>query len=83
MPDHHEGVPPGELAEDRLLKELEAIHRTRHETLLHGSDEALDTHSHRMAELEDEYLRRHPRRATSPSRTRAGARARGAVQQAG
>ncbi|MGW1765397.1 DUF6158 family protein [Streptomyces sp. NPDC002073] len=76
MPAHYEGVPPEELAEDRLIKELEAIHRTRHETLLHGSDEALETHSRRMAVLEEEYLRRHPRRAPSAGRTRAGARAR-------
>ncbi|MET9319285.1 DUF6158 family protein [Streptomyces sp. NPDC003038] len=64
------------LEEGRLLKELEAIHRTRHETLLYGSDDALATHTQRMNELEHEYVRRHPQRATTPSRTRSGARAR-------
>lgn len=64
------------LEEGRLMKELEAIHRTRHETLLHGSEEALVTHTQRMGELEREYVRRHPERAQTPGRTRSGARAR-------
>ena len=41
---------------------LETIHRTRHETLLYGSNDALSTHNERMARLEGEYLRRNPRR---------------------
>ncbi|WP_030192576.1 DUF6158 family protein [Streptomyces sp. NRRL S-87] len=76
MAEHDGGVAPEELAEDRLLKELEAIHRTRHETLLHGSDDALRTHTQRMSELEGEYLRRHPERMPAAGRTRSGARAR-------
>ncbi|MEU7556143.1 DUF6158 family protein [Streptomyces sp. NPDC044571] len=73
----HEGGPSArDLEEGRLLKELEAIHRTRHETLLHGSDEALVTHTQRMNELEHEYVRRHPARAQTAGRTRSGARAR-------
>ncbi|MET9958406.1 DUF6158 family protein [Streptomyces sp. NPDC006326] len=73
----HEGGPSARDLEDgRLLKELEAIHRTRHETLLHGSDEALVTHTQRMNELEHEYVRRHPGRAQTAARTRSGARAR-------
>ncbi|MEV6684657.1 DUF6158 family protein [Streptomyces sp. NPDC051130] len=76
MTDHQGGPSAQDLEESVLLKELEAIHRTRHETLLHGSDDALATHTKRMHELEDEYLRRHPRRAQTPARTRSGARAR-------
>jgi len=76
MADHHSGVAPGELDERQLLRELEAIHRTRHETLLHAPVEALRTHTSRMAALEGEYLRRHPDRIPAASRTRAGARAR-------
>lgn len=73
----HEGGPSArDLEEGRLLRELEAIHRTRHETLLYGSDEALVTHTHRMNELEHEYVRRHPGRAQTAGRTRSGARAR-------
>ncbi|MCX4509181.1 MULTISPECIES: DUF6158 family protein [Streptomyces] len=78
MAERDRGVAPEQLDEGLLLKELEAIHRTRHETLLYGSDDALETHTARMAALEAEYVRRHPQRATSASRTRAGARARGA-----
>lgn len=70
------GIDPVRLSDAQLLKELEAIHRTRHDTLLHGSTFALATHNVRMAELEGEYLRRHPRRPVSPGRTRQGARAR-------
>ncbi|MFH8344420.1 DUF6158 family protein [Streptomyces sp. NPDC018045] len=70
------GVPPARLGEQQLLRELETIHRTRHDTLLHGSTDALATHNARMAELEGEYLRRHPRRWVASGRTRSGARAR-------
>lgn len=76
MTDHQGGPSAQDLEESVLLKELEAIHRTRHETLLHGSDDALVTHTKRMNELELEYLRRHPQRAQTSSRTRLGARAR-------
>jgi hypothetical protein len=70
------GIDPTALEESVLLHELEQIHRTRHETLLHGSADALDRHSLRMAELEAEYLRRHPQRHVASGRTRLGARAR-------
>jgi hypothetical protein len=72
------GVDPGRLDDQQLMKELETIHRTRHDTLLHGSNDALRTHNVRMAELEGEYLRRHPRRPVVAGRTREGARDRGA-----
>ncbi|MBZ3904974.1 MULTISPECIES: DUF6158 family protein [Streptomyces] len=71
------GVHPDQLDDQQLMKELESIHRTRHDTLLHGSTEALRTHNERMALLEGEYLRRHPRRPVVPGRTRDGARERG------
>ncbi|MGP3982278.1 DUF6158 family protein [Streptomyces sp. KR80] len=70
------GVDPAELDDHHLLKELETIHRTRHETLLYGSADALVAHSSRMAELEAEYLRRHPDRQVVSGRTRRGARSR-------
>ncbi|MGW7365150.1 DUF6158 family protein [Streptomyces sp. NPDC054841] len=76
MNEQDRGVAPEQLDEALLLKELEAVHRTRHETLLHGSADALATHTQRMAALENEYLRRHPERAPLAGRTRAGARAR-------
>jgi hypothetical protein len=70
------GVEPNRLDDQQLMKELENIHRTRHDTLLHGSDDALRAHNDRMAQLEGEYLRRHPRRPVAAGRTRAGARER-------
>lgn len=79
MEEHDGGPAAGKLEEGRLLKELEAIHRTRHETLLYGSDEALVTHTQRMNELEHEYVRRHPsapRRRRGPGRAHAPGAAR-------
>ncbi|MFD1830817.1 MULTISPECIES: DUF6158 family protein [Streptomyces] len=70
------GIDPEKLTENELIEELESLHRTRHDTLLHGSSDALAAHTRRTAELEGEYLRRHPDRAVSPGRTRDGARAR-------
>ncbi|GGQ84257.1 hypothetical protein Saso_59820 [Streptomyces asoensis] len=70
------GVDPDRLDDQQLMKELETIHRTRHDTLLHGSNDALRAHNDRMAQLEGEYLRRNPRRFVSPGRTREGARER-------
>lgn len=71
------GVDPGRLTDQQLMRELQTIHRTRHDTLLYGSNDALRAHNHRMAQLEGEYLRRHPRRLTASGRTRDGARERG------
>lgn len=82
MTEHDGGPSARNLEEGRLLKELEAIHRTRHETLLHGSDDALVTHTQRMNELEHEYVRRHPQRAQTAGRTRSGARARSGPETA-
>jgi hypothetical protein len=64
------GVPPPELTDDDLMRELASIHRTRNETLRHGSLDALEEHNRRMTELETEYLRRFPEREVDPSRLR-------------
>jgi hypothetical protein len=71
-----EGVPAADLSEADLLRELASLHRTRHETLLHASSQALQHHSERTSSLELEYLRRHPERDIDPERLRAGARER-------
>lgn len=68
------GVDPSRLDDQQLMKELENIHRTRHDTLLYGSNDALRAHNERMAQLEGEYLRRNPRRTVASGRTREGAR---------
>jgi hypothetical protein len=54
------GVPPDELADEELQRELEQVHVTRHETFLNGTAHALSTHTRRMFELELEYLKRFP-----------------------
>lgn len=68
------GVSPEDLAESDLLRELERLHSTRHDTFLHGAADALQEHSSRTAQLESEYLRRHPEREVDPARTRSGSR---------
>jgi Family of unknown function (DUF6158) len=69
-----EGVSAYALTAEDLIRELWELHRTRHETLRHGSDHALMHHSDRMVELETEYLRRFPEREVDPERLREGAR---------
>lgn len=64
------GVPPRELPEVDLMRELEHLHATRHEALRHAPDDALATHSRRTRELEAEYVRRFPRREIDPHRLR-------------
>jgi hypothetical protein len=71
-----DGVLVTDLGDEDLLRELAELHRTRNDTLRHGSDQALEHHSARQAELEGEYLQRFPEREVSPDRLRSGARAR-------
>jgi len=69
-----DGLPADKLDDQDLIRELESLHRTRQDTLRHGSDSALATHDRRLAELEAEYLRRFPDREVDPRRLREGAR---------
>lgn len=66
------GVDPAELTDADLIRELRSLHRTRLDTLRHGSDAALDNHLRRTADLETEYLARHPGREVDPGRLRDG-----------
>ena len=76
MTDRSHGIPPTELADDDLRREVANLHHTRHDTLLGGSEDALEAHTKRMLELEQEFLRRFPAEAApDPMRTRAGSRA--------
>jgi hypothetical protein len=71
-----EGVPPENLDDDTLRREMGHLHATRHDTVLDGSEDALETHTRRMLALEKEFLRRFPAEgAPKPARTRAGSRA--------
>lgn len=66
------GVAAAQLSDADLDRELERLHATRRETFLQGTEDALKTHTRRMLELEDEYLRRFPERAApDPARVRA------------
>lgn len=71
----HSGIAPAQLEDDTLRRELEHLHETRHQTVLDGSESALEVHTGRMLELEQEFLRRFPAEAApDPMRTRAGSR---------
>jgi hypothetical protein len=76
MATRTEGITARELDDSTLERELEHLHETRHETFLNGSGDALQAHTERMLELEEEYAKRFPQR-TAPDvlRTRDGSRA--------
>ncbi len=56
------GVPASELSDEDLEREGTHAHETRNWVFLHGTAEQYKTHTDRMLELEQEYLRRHPKR---------------------
>ncbi len=56
------GVPARELTDAELERQGVRAHATRHWVFLHGTAEQFRTHTSRMLELEQEYLRRHPQR---------------------
>ncbi|MFD0593969.1 DUF6158 family protein [Catellatospora coxensis] len=70
QPEPTGGIPARDLPHEDLLRELAAIHRTRNETLRHGSDQSLSHHTARLLELETDYLRRFPTREVDPNRLR-------------
>ena len=75
MTDRAHGIPPDQLADNDLRRELAHLHETRHDTVLGGSESALETHTRRMLALEQEFIRPFPEDAApEPLRTRAGSR---------
>ncbi|HEY3737026.1 MAG TPA: DUF6158 family protein [Jatrophihabitans sp.] len=69
------GIDPHALSDEDLQREVERLHRTRHATVLGGSEDALEVHTERMLALEAELLRRLPNLGSpDPMRTRAGSR---------
>ena len=56
------GVPARELSDDELERQGAQAHATRNWVFLHGTAEQFRHHTERMLELEQEYLRRHPKR---------------------
>jgi hypothetical protein len=57
-----QGVPARELSDEELERQGVHAHATRHWVFLHGTADQFRTHTQRMLELEQEYLRRHPQR---------------------
>ncbi len=56
------GLPADQLSDDDLERQGRQAHATRHWVFLHGTAEQFRRHTERMLELEQEYLRRHPKR---------------------
>jgi hypothetical protein len=56
------GRPAAELTDAELETQGRQLHDTRNWVFLHGSAAQFETHTRRMLELEQEYLRRHPKR---------------------
>jgi hypothetical protein len=56
------GLPATELSDEELEHQGRQAHATRHWVFLHGTAEQFEHHTERMLELEQEYLRRHPKR---------------------
>jgi Family of unknown function (DUF6158) len=77
MPASKLGVPAGRLSDKDLKRQLRTMWHTREETVLHGGSHAIAAHTHRMLELEFEYISRFmTETAPNPARTRRGARER-------
>lgn len=57
-----QGRPARELTDEELEQQGKNAHDTRNWVFLHGTAEQFATHTARMLELEQEYLRRHPKR---------------------
>jgi hypothetical protein len=62
MTDAQSGRPAAELTDAELETQGKQLHDTRNWVFLHGSAAQFETHTRRMLELEQEYLRRHPKR---------------------
>lgn len=69
------GIPPAELPDADLERELRHLYDTRAETFFNGSGQALERHTERTLALEAEYARRNPEWIEPDARrTREGAR---------
>jgi uncharacterized protein DUF6158 len=56
------GRPASELSDEELESQGKQLHDSRNWVFLHGSAAAFETHTKRMLELEQEYIRRFPKR---------------------
>ncbi|ODU07692.1 MAG: hypothetical protein ABS81_00965 [Pseudonocardia sp. SCN 72-86] len=60
--EQHRGVPVSELSDAELERQGTRAHASRNWVFLHGTADQFGRHTERMLELEQEYLRRHPKR---------------------
>ncbi|MGZ4441973.1 MAG: DUF6158 family protein [Nocardioidaceae bacterium] len=74
------GRPAAELSDEELETQGKQLHDTRNWVFLHGTAAQFQTHTSRMLELEQEYLRRYPKRTWQGS---GGADAAGDAADAG
>lgn len=56
------GRAASDLSDDELESQGKQLHESRNWVFLHGTSAQFETHTRRMLELEQEYLRRHPQR---------------------
>jgi hypothetical protein len=59
---HDSGVPASELSDDELVRQGSQAHATRSWVFLHGTADQFRHHTERMLEIEQEFLRRFPKR---------------------
>lgn len=60
--EHQAGLPAERLTDAELERQGARAHATRNWVFLHGTADQFRHHTERMLELEQEYLRRHPKR---------------------
>src|ERR687887_803044 len=62
MNEQQPGLPASKLTDAELERQGARAHATRNWVFLHGTADQFKHHTERMLELEQEYLRRHPKR---------------------
>ncbi|HEX2551309.1 MAG TPA: DUF6158 family protein, partial [Nocardioidaceae bacterium] len=72
MTENPAGRPAADLSDEELATQGKQLHDSRNWVFLHGSAAQFETHTTRMLELEQEYLRRYPKRTWQGSGGRAG-----------
>jgi GNAT superfamily N-acetyltransferase len=72
--DAQYGLPARELSDAELERQGTYAHATRNWVFLHGTVDQFRHHTERMLELEQEYLRRHPKRTWQGEGRRASGR---------
>jgi hypothetical protein len=72
MADDTTGRPAADLSDEELEAQGLQLHESRNWVFLNGTAAQFETHTRRMLELEQEYLRRHPKRTWQGASQEAG-----------